>query len=86
MHTTVLSVALLDVADAHHQLFDGDRLLVLKLVALSLQARVVDQNVGIGGDTGHRDAERGKDQEQDDIDIRRLNQQLRMFIGLGMQT
>jgi hypothetical protein len=56
VHTTILSVALLDITDTHDQLLDGDRLLVAELEALCLQSSRVDQNVGVGSDAGHSHA------------------------------
>lgn len=47
--TTVLGVALLEVAQTSHQLLAGDLLVVGQEVALCGLAGVVDEDVGVGG-------------------------------------
>jgi hypothetical protein len=54
--TAILRVPLLDVAHAHDELLDRNRLLVAKRVALRLEARRIDENVGVGRDAGDGDA------------------------------
>lgn len=47
-----MGVALFEVAKLLDKLLDGDGLLVLVGVALGVETRVVDEDVGVSGDTG----------------------------------
>ena len=49
---TVLRVSLLQVAQAAHELLAGDLLVVDEQVALCGLARIVDEDVGVGGQAG----------------------------------
>lgn len=51
--TSVLCVAVLEVAHSDQELLDGDRLLVREEVPLSGELRVVHQNVGVSCDAGN---------------------------------
>ena len=52
--TAVLRVALLEIAQAPHELLAGDLGVVGEEVALGGLAGVVDEDVGVGGHAGYR--------------------------------
>ena len=51
--TTILGVALLQIAHRPHQVLHGTRFLIRIEVLLRTRASIVDENVGIGSDTGY---------------------------------